>query len=257
MAISRLGATEQRVLSAYQTKQDGEGNYSPDVRHDISAQAGVHPNDDSTLDRFSELYLSCIPSIDVLGVWFHKAERSLVKTLLPANAALVPLISLDPLSSEVPWTASLAGRRVCVVHPFAKTIQKQYDQRRAVFPDRRRLPDFELKTVRAVQGIGGLSDGFKSWFDALDSMSEAIASSAADVVLIGAGAFGLPLAVSAKNGGMTAFHVGGALQLMFGIVGHRWEAKDYVVPLMNGSWVRPLPEETPLGAEAVENACYW
>ena len=185
LAISRLGATEQRVLSAYRSKHGGEGRYSPDVRHDISALSGVHPNDDRTLDRFSELYLSCIPSIDILGVWFHKAERSLVKTLLPPTAALVPLICLDPISSETPWAASLAGRRVCVVHPFAKTIQKQYDRRRSVFPDERHLPDFDLTTVRAVQGIGGLSDGFENWFDALDSMSEAIAKSAAEVVLGG------------------------------------------------------------------------
>ena len=256
-AISRLGANEQRVLFSYQSRLAGGKDYSSDVRHDISAQAGVHPNDSSTLDKFAELYLSCIPNLDMLGVWFHRAERLLVKRVVGLDANLVPLRCFDPLATQPNWAASLSGRRVCVVHPFAKSIEAQYARRREIFSDERYLPDFDLQVVRAVQGIGGLSEDFSSWFDALDSMSEAMAKTRADIVLIGAGAFGLPLAVRAKEAGMTGFHVGGGLQLMFGIIGRRWEGSESVSRLINEYWVRPLPEETPFASKAVENACYW
>ena len=43
-----------------------------------------------------------------------------------------------------------------------------------------------------------------------------------EVCLIGCGAYGLPLAAHVKKQGKKAIHIGGALQLLFGIMGKRW-----------------------------------
>ena len=49
-----------------------------------------------------------------------------------------------------------------------------------------------------------------------------------DVVLIGAGAFSLPLVAHAKRRGKVGIHMGGSLQILFGILGKRWrEDKDF------------------------------
>lgn len=88
-----------------------------------------------------------------------------------------------------------------------------------------------------------------------------------DIALIGCGAYGFPLAAHAKRMGKQAVHLGGALQLLFGIKGHRWETMEYgtdILPrggmymeMFNEHWVRPTVAETPRTAQKVENACYW
>ena len=83
-----------------------------------------------------------------------------------------------------------------------------------------------------------------------------------DICLIGCGAYGFPLAAHAKRMGKKGFHLGGSLQLLFGIRGKRWENPDYnpdynYAALMNEHWVKPSEEERPVAAKKVEDACYW
>ena len=254
IAVSRLGATEQNTLRCY---SGSTGRYPTYVRDDISQLSGVNPPTDEVLDRFCAMYYDALPAIDFLGVWYHRQERKLVRKLLTPSTVLASFMTLDPLVPETPWTAALAGQKVCVVSPFKASIESQYERRLSLFTDTRYLPNFELTVVEAVQALGGLPPQFETWFDALDSMSNQIAASGCDVVLISAGAFGLPLAVRAKEAGMKAIHLGGALQLLFGISGKRWDEKDYVARLRTDSWVRPSSAERPLTAGNVEDGCYW
>ena len=87
-----------------------------------------------------------------------------------------------------------------------------------------------------------------------------------DVVLIGCGAYGLPLAAHCKRQGKKVIHLGGVLQLLFGIRGNRWERDtygkgwpgiDYSKLLSNPYWVRPLEMEVTKNAKKVEEGCYW
>lgn len=50
-----------------------------------------------------------------------------------------------------------------------------------------------------------------------------------DIVLLGCGAYGFPLAAYAKRRGKQAIHMGGSLQLLFGIKGKRWEDQNYAI----------------------------
>jgi glycine/D-amino acid oxidase-like deaminating enzyme len=79
-----------------------------------------------------------------------------------------------------------------------------------------------------------------------------------DIAIIGAGAYGLPMAAHVKRRGKKAVHLGGATQLLFGIRGKRWDT-DYphLQPLFNEHWARPLPTETPPNAKTIEAGCYW
>lgn len=59
-----------------------------------------------------------------------------------------------------------------------------------------------------------------------------------------------------------AIHLAGALQLLFGIRGKRWEDPNYnstynYSALMNQYWVKPQITERSQNAERVEGACYW
>ena len=90
-------------------------------------------------------------------------------------------------------------------------------------------------------------------------MQDRISAQQFDVAIVGAGAYGLPLAAFAKSLGKHAIHLGGVTQVFFGIKGRRWETeyKDSLGAIINEYWVRPLPEEKPEKAEMVEDGCYW
>ena len=75
--------------------------------------------------------------------------------------------------------------------------------------------------------------------------------------VLGCGAYGMPLGAAIKRAGRQAIHLGGSLQLLFGIRGRRWDALPSFQPLFNHDWVRPSAEETPQRAEAVDAGCYW
>mgnify|MGYP006876767746 CR=1 FL=1 len=151
------------------------------------------------------------------------------------------------------------GKKVLVIHPFADTILKQYSlNKEHLFPDERVLPDFQLTVIKAVQSIGGKgAPGYTSWFEALEYMKRQIKERDFDIALLGCGAYGLPLASYVKQMGKQAIYIGGALQLMFGISGKRWENKEHVSRYVNQHWVHPSIEETPELYASVEAGCYW
>ena len=99
---------------------------------------------------------------------------------------------------------------------------------------------------------------FATWFDAYRHMCDRIAGIDFDICLIGAGAYGLPLASFAKKMGKQAIHMGGVTQILFGIKGRRWEQlyADSTGKLFNEHWIRPLASETPTNKDDVEKGCY-
>jgi hypothetical protein len=216
--------------------------------------AGFFPPTPDLLNRFAELFLRDCREIDVLGSWLQ--SECDVKRFYP-QATTVWIENLEPYYHQNPWSEVLAGRRVLVIHPFVASIQNQYRQRKHLFQDQRVLPEFELITLRAVQSYARNPVPFGNWFEALDSMCEQIGKIDFDVAIIGAGAYGFPLAAFIKRSGRQAVHLGGAVQILFGIKGRRWYSEPGVFKLFNEYWVHPLPEEAPANYKTVENGCYW
>lgn len=75
-----------------------------------------------------------------------------------------------------------------------------------------------------------------------------------DIALLGCGAYGFPLAAYIKSLGKQAIHVGGPLQLYFGIRGKRWTDRNFY---SNEFWTSPSVDERPRNIERVEDGCYW
>lgn len=209
------------------------------------------------VDRFAEMYLHYIPKMDVCGRWLHYEQYLPFST----NCKFVQWEALYPFFAEKPWTKTLEGKNVLVVHPYKTTIEKQYAKRKLLFANNDILPDFNLKVIKAVQSIAGESTPYNDWFEALDSMKDAIAATDFDVAILGCGAYGLPLAGFIKEElGKKAVHIGGGTQLFFGIKGRRWTV-DYTNScyrdMYNEHWVSPEAEERPAKASQVEGGCYW
>ena len=216
--------------------------------------AGFFPTSNQFLERFSQLMLHDMAQVDVLGSWLK--QEKIVNSYLQ-NAIKIRLPDLEPYYHQNPWTEALAGKTILVVHPYDETICNQYHRRKLLFLDGRILPDFELKTIRAVQSIGNNQTAFRTWFDAYEHMCRQISHTEFDIAIIGCGAYGFPLAAHVKRIGKKAVHLGGATQIMFGITGKRWEDHSFISKLINENWVRPSHREVPANYRKIENGAYW
>ncbi len=223
----------------------------------IVYDSGFFPLNVRLVERFCRLMIDDIKEIDVLASWLNK-EKYLAAGM--RNPSRIPIDDFFPVTHAEPWSAALEGKVVLVIHPFGATIESQYmAHRRKLFRNPKMLPEFELKTLQAVQTIAGTPPppGIETWFDALDSMKSAVDRIHFDVAIIGAGAYGLPLAAHVKRLGKKGIHLGGSTQLLFGIKGKRWDDYGVGAGLYNEWWVRPSTQETPGGFRQVENGCYW
>ena len=221
--------------------------------------AGFFPPTPLALSRFSEQVLKEIEMVDVLGSWIP-AEKQ-ISHLFSPSIQLIEREVMNPFFADDPWTLALENRKILIIHPFEETIRSQYAQRDRLFT-KKILPDFELSTLKAVQSSAKTKTTHSDWFAALNHMQKQMEEIDFDIALIGAGAYGFSLAAHAKRLGKTGIHIGGSLQLFFGIKGTRWEDSNYspkynYAQLMNEHWVKPSTPETPKNVSLVEDSCYW
>lgn len=265
--ITRIGTTEGNIL-LYQLKMRGKTeqyNYPFILKKKISDLSGVFPTDDNSIKKFSYIYSQALQAADVLGVRTDPEEikfRSLESKIIDGyklNPTFVNLNCLSPLTSVDPWTAYLGSKKVLIIHPFVESMKRQLKKRTILFKNPLFTKDFNPSFIKAVQSLADNKSSirYKSWFAALEFMKGEIHKHDFDIALIGAGAYGLPLAYECSKLGKKAIHVGGALQLFFGIKGKRFIENTETLKLINRHWIFPLKEEIPVGADKVENGCYW
>ena len=254
LLISRIGHTEGRIVGEWLFRG---GHYGQLTHKQAHQNAGIFPVEGSLLTRFSEIYSAALGEVDLLGFWQTSYQARWLASLAK-RPLLAPLESLEPYFHPQPWSSALAGRRVLVVHPFARSIASQYRQhRQSLFTNPEILPEFELDVLAPPQTLAPATGGYADWQDALETLISQALARPFDLALLGCGAYGMPLGAAIKRAGRQAIHLGGSLQLLFGIRGRRWDALPSFQPLFNHDWVRPSAEETPQRAEAVDAGCYW
>lgn len=237
--LARYGSTEFR-------------NLFNDNLENLCMYSGFFPNDKKLLKKFREVYFESSKQIDYLCVWNY-LNHFFKKIKWIRNFLNIKIFFKDVLGHRQEWIKSLKGKKVLVVHPFKKTIKYQYKRMDKL----KILPKLKkLEVIKAVQTLAGKKDKrFKNWFEALDLMKKEIDKKDFDIALIGCGAYGLPLASYVKSKGKQAIHLGGGLQLFFGIKGKRWETLCKIE--MNEYWIRPLKEDYLEEGKKVEGGCYW
>jgi len=231
-----------------------------DIRKLLTVNAGVFPDEDSTISSFIDTYLDSMSTLDILATWINY-DKECVAT---KNSEFypVPLRSLEPYYFDDPWSAALEDKRVTVVTPFVESIEKQYNRRKEIWGGNRSrsskevLPLFKLSLVKAPFHSMQKSE-YNDWFEALEDLYNQTMQFDPDLVIVGAGAFALPLLSKLKKSGVSGIHLGGGTQILFGIKGSRWDEHEVISTFFNDSWIRPLPHETPQQQGLVEGGCYW
>lgn len=276
--IARFGSTELACIRNYLGVKKSDVSiiryikgkelqwwWSESLLNQIEQWSGFFPPTREYVSKFAELMLEDCKYLDILGSWVD--DEYYVQDYVP-HVKRISLLFLEPYWSKKPWTRILKGKKVVVVHPFAELIEQQYaNNRDKLFRNPDVLPEFHMRTVKAVQSLGGETHGFKTWFEALDWMKGEIDKEDYDICLLGCGAYGFPLAAHVKRNGKQAVHIGGALQLLFGIIGKRWENPQYGMRefkrensykvLFNEYWCRPEAGLLSINHKNVEGSCYW
>jgi hypothetical protein len=235
--------------------------WNPTIVQEIFVNAGVFPQTEEARCFFSEELSDAVANTDIIAPWnsgLGEFELRFIRSR-NANSRLVDLQSLEPFYHGLPWTSLLKDKKVLVISPFVETIKKQYEKRHLIWKNPDILPSFELKTIfhPTSKAISGDKNKYNTWEEMIEKIKYEMFQTEFDVALIGTGASSLPLASFAKTINRQAVHLGGALQMLFGIKGKRWEQMRFFSHCYNEAWVRPSSEETPQGFMQVEGGTYW
>jgi hypothetical protein len=234
--------------------------WAPDVVEEMYNNTGVFPQTEEARIEFVQEIVKSLPSIDALAWWsmFNLDFEARFIKKHSFNCELIDLQSLESFYSGSPWTQYLKDKRVLVISPFTETIKKQYKNRNKIWQDPRVLPNFDLVTINHQHSPGiDKPSKYSSWIEMINDIKEEMDNTKYDVLLIGAGASALPLISHAKLKGKKAVHLGGGLQLLFGIKGGRWDNGPVGKHFYNEFWARPSLSETPEKFKNIEGGCYW
>jgi len=253
LLVSRLGWLEAHFIGHFEQ----HGRLSQELKKKLWDTPGIFPVTEKQIKEFHVEFTSSLKEVDMLGVMKCPYESYIIKKYVP-DISFGELTDLEPYYYPIPWTQHLEGKKVLVIHPFAKSIHNQYYlNRKNIFQNKKVLPEFSLRTIIPPQTLCGNTNGFTSWSEALQALKDQVSTQEFDVAIIGCGSYGLPMGAYIKKMGKVSVHLGGATQILFGIRGGRWDSMPIFKHMMNKSWVRPLLEERPPNWQNAEMGCYW
>jgi hypothetical protein len=225
------------------------------IRLELISNLSFSPSTREMTNCFYLEYFQAVPKIDILGSWLYLEKSKIIN--FEQITKSIYLGHLEPYYSQTPWTRALEGKKVLVIHPMKKSIEAQYLKRNLIFGDKKILPDFYLEVFQAPYFD---DPRFGSWKAIMEYYKTEIRNFDFDVAILGCGSWGMPLAGYIKDIGKVAIHLGGSTQILFGIIGERWETQwpeFRALNLVNEHWIRPLPEETPGWAKGYDKNSYW
>lgn len=260
----RVGLFEQAVMRMYEFRIKKKYVLT---MHNLYTCAGFFPEDISYGERFTEIMRDVYRNTDILACNRQFLESYFIDHYLPEGAKVVENMEVfDIFKLDHHWTKALAGKKVLVVTSFPDSVKQQYAKREKIYPGTDILPEFELQVYKPLMTIGDMRDErFATWFDALEFMKNEILDMDFDIALLSCGAYGFPLASEIKKAGRQAIYVGGVLQILFGIMGRRWDGSRFggiehmpekLKRYYNDDWIYPV-EERPPAADGVEYGPYW
>jgi hypothetical protein len=261
-AFGKIGNCELMCIYNYFLYQHKgqQVQWDPTITHEIYNNTGVYPQTEQARIEFINEIVNSLPNIDSLALWsmFNQDfESRFIKKYSP-QCELIDLQCIEPFYSGSPWSEHLENKNVLVISPFTETIKQQYKKRNLIWKDPRVLPNFNLITLKHPHspGIDKPSE-YTSWLDMVRHFKAVMDTINYDVVLTGTGASSLPLIAHARSRGKKGVHLGGPLQLLFGIKGSRWDNGPIGNHLYNEHWIRPSIDEMPIKYKTIEGGCYW
>jgi hypothetical protein len=271
----KLGTSELDVIWWYLHNRTEEPKlpYPTLTRRHICANAGIFPPTDESIDLWANaMIVTVLPGLDICVEWNPSMplQESNVLNEYSPKSARIPLRSLEPYYMTDPdhiWTLALpASADVVVISPFSESIKTQWEKRLEIWKDKH-IWNSEAPKLQTIQsGYNPLftkNSGWPTavreggWAMAVRYIVDKVVYGGAKYAIVGAGALSLPIVYELKIRGITAIHLGGATQILFGIKGNRWLSHSVISKFFNDAWVNPSKSEVPDHAHVIEGACYW
>lgn len=217
--------------------------------------AGAKPRTKKSYRELGQLFVDTLRDADIVGVFKLASEIAVVERL--CNESLITQhLGFTPFFQNDPWSQELEGKRVFVVSPFIESFRKQKARSSKIWPEHPgMLPEFEMIPYRFPYLID--PDSNLTWKQVYEDVSNLMEATNFDVALFGCGALGFPLAQKAKSLGKVGIHLGGTLQVLFGVKGQRYESQSHFAKFINDDWIYPSAGETAKAAGTIEGGCYW
>lgn len=208
--------------------------------------------------KYSKMVLDDCYDADIKAVWDILTMEDYIVNKYCDKPVIIDAVHIEPLCCKIPWTLALEGKKVLVISPFSEAIKDQYSKINLVYSKKKMWPEMDLKTMKSIWYMGNEDNsGFGSWFEAYDYLYEDAMKIDFDIVILSCGPFGFNLASRFKKAGKQAIHFGGALQMLFGIMGSRWDESAAYKEFVNKYWIRAPKTEKPSQTAKLDGSCYW
>ena len=258
LAVGRLGGVEASIVMW--AKGIPSCHWRPDFwtlfadTANGATNAGIRPRNRESYRAFADLAWEALEGLDLQGVWSAGHESACLQ-MLGLRSLFNGEITGPDGENPNHWMRSLQGKRVLVVSPFFGTIDKQIPKLSAVWPKMPWLEETYFEMVPFPYLID--EECSETWWEVYNRIGAIVSRGDYDVALFGCGGLGLLFAHLAKKAGRVGIHLGGHLQLIFGIYGQRHLEQEWHRKHINEAWVRPGGNEVPVSAKRVEGGCYW
>jgi hypothetical protein len=264
--IGRIAGVELKV--AYKVL-NGLPLNPADELSELENNAGIRATTKESLTNYVNRLVASYKSCTAIASWPQDGKvfsltgqgQTLISDLTPAIPKISAL-ALEPyyFNETISWMSALHNKRVLIIHPFAKTLQKQVPNFDKLFPGRVWFKDCEFQFIQPPLTLAG-NHADRDW----EAHYTTFISSPAfrelkdfDIALVAAGGYGMLIAdhiYTVLN--KSVMYIGGALQIFFGVIGKRWFNNREILNLTNDDWIRPTKEDKPPNFTKVERGCYW
>ena len=259
--VSRLGDIESLLTIEYVMTNNINKNLS-------LYNAGIYTknNDEDKIKLWCKKYHECVVKSDYLASFENLYVESQNFYRDNFNIKQIHSRSIEPyyvlLDNEIPWTHYLVNKKVLIVTPFVESFKEQIKNGFEIFKDNRKifLPNQEFVFYKSFQTIAG-NNIHNDWYETFEIMCNDIKKLDFDIALLGCGGYGLPLCNFIKNDlNKSCIYIGGGLQLLFGVMGDRWENNEIWKKIIEDNdckFIRPNVNERCKNLKNIENGCYW
>jgi hypothetical protein len=229
------------VVSRYRT--EGIPVYNYIIKKDfyipnfLSINGGIYSSNPNDIMTYYTIFFNSIESSECMAVFetldeIKESEDYFVKI---KNKPGLTYQVLEPyyciLNNIKPWTHYLEGKKILIISPFIESFQSQLKNGFQLFKDKDNnvfLPNQEFVFYKSFNTAGG-NNIHSSWLETFTIMCNDIAKLEFDIALLSCGGYGMPLTSFIKKKlNKSSIYIGGGLQLLFGIMGKRWENSDII-----------------------------
>ena len=231
--------------------------------------AGINLTSEADLKEYVMASLRAWQHTTLMAIWANREGWQAQNRLISlTRKPMIEAQALEPfyfLETGPTWMELLKGKSILIVSPFAKTFQQQLDSgnMKKIFTADW-FQDTSFSFIKPPVTLAG-NHGSRPWTVPFQEFQEQlrthVAANKPDLCLVSCGGYGLPVCdFLFTELGLSAFYVGGALQLFFGVLGTRWHTNPTIqkyVAANPDAWVRPSEEERPPRFKEVEGGSYW